>query len=393
MGSGLAFLLGVEAKIAFVKLALATLIPSFVFITLWRIMVKRYLVSHGVLIAMLGSLVVTISLLTAQFFTGEMLSKESLAITLPLVLIVTFYGALLLSNNTKHALLTSLVISSFFSVALLGRSGISYRELSYDFILASMFVAGVGFLGLQIVNAPLKKQYGISIMNVASSFFSNWFYESKGFEEIIDKIGKKTLTLIGGLRVGNGKEKALITIPYFHFGPFGNVGSSRFPSYLAKKVENSMTIHGTATHDFNLTSKSEVKKAINAIMEGKGKKSSLFSYSEARYGKAKASLLSFGDSCICLLSRAPETTEDIAFSAGLVLMESLKSEFKLPLVGDCHNSSAKRITRFTTQSNEFWEYYNAVKKLKKREEKELIFGFAKKELDNNTIDKGGVSVA
>jgi len=63
-----------------------------------------------------------------------------------------------------------------------------------------------------------------------------------------------------------------LIIPYFHFGPFRNIGSSRFPSiiseylYLRKGV-NSMIFHTPTSHDLDLSSHKETKQAIEQVIE------------------------------------------------------------------------------------------------------------------------------
>ncbi len=66
----------------------------------------------------------------------------------------------------------------------------------------------------------------------------------------------------------------LIIAPYFHFGPFKNVGSSRFPGDAAKFFYkrfniNAITVHTPSTHDLDLSSNNEVLNVLTQIADFK----------------------------------------------------------------------------------------------------------------------------
>jgi len=128
----------------------------------------------------------------------------------------------------------------------------------------------MSFVSLILIDAPFKRKYGKSAITIASSFLSEWFYGSGKVEQLLSQIGKEVDIKVTALKIKSMKKKdsnmkndnikdkvkdkdeIYVIIPNFHFGPFGNIGSSRFPSIAKSYLDNVIVLHGTATHEQNL---------------------------------------------------------------------------------------------------------------------------------------------
>jgi putative membrane protein len=283
-----------------------------------------------------------------------------------------------------------LIVYAFALTAM----GFSVENAVLKFLISSgVFLVALYFLFL-VINAPMKRNLGVSSVDAISMFLAQWFYESKELEEAFEKVGEKVKTIVGGVSFSIGKERRDIIVPYVHFGPFGNLGGSAFPSLLSKKVGESIVLHGTATHDFNPISEDEIENILPVIRKPKKWNSETVELRIGEYGKAKAYALLFGDSGIISITRAPYTTEDISFGLGLSIMEMAEKYLKNAIVADMHNSDVEEITSFDAGSAEGFEYMKAVENAlrSKGKKNRLRAGFFSFYPSSPTVGGNGVQV-
>lgn len=248
-------------------------------------------------------------------------------------------------------------------------------------LLALRFLVGSGILLLAlwslyyIINAPAKRNFGVNAVQAVALFFAQALQGSRDFEHILEGMGEEVETLLGAVvfrRKGSKKFKAIFAVPYVHYGPFGNLGGSEFPSILNRQLSKTfgcpaIPFHATAFHDFNPVH----AKSIEPILEAyKGSIADLKGYSDrgafltAKAGRGDVFALQFGKSAFLALTRAPHCTEDVEFSAGFALRNLAKSQgFQEVVIVDKHNSYRPGKMMFYVGSPEFSDYNDSVAQL------------------------------
>ena len=214
-----------------------------------------------------------------------------------------------------------------------------------------MFIAVWAFI--LVVNTPFKDRFGAGILELLSLTLAELFAGGKEtLEKFFSEIGQNTDVFIGLLVLREkktGRTHALIT-PYVHPGPYMELGSSNISYFLAKsltgKFEKVVVFHGTATHDLNLVSSSEMRKLSDEVAKVDLSKLSwshnAFTPVRRRVGQEQVLMIPIGKTVLAILSKAPNNTEDIHIGVGLPIMY-LGSYYCRPkiencLVIDAHNS-------------------------------------------------------
>lgn len=228
-----------------------------------------------------------------------------------------------------------------------------------------------------VINAPAKRNFGISSIQATTLFFAQMMKGSQALEGVLEEMGESADTLLGMVAFRSKKGhrlKALFVVPHVHFGPFGNLGGSEFPFLLSEMLSRrfgceTFVFHSTTTHDFNPVHASAVLNVSAAYARRLGE---LSKRSNARAFSSNASLLSgeannakargiaFGGNAFLALTRAPKRTEDVDFAAGLALKARAESRgYEQALLADAHNSIG--ISKWIEAgSEEFYEYDDAL---------------------------------
>ncbi len=281
---------------------------------------------------------------------------------------IRWYGSLLFAS-------VQLALNVAFSLA--GQSIGIWGGNEPLWILAKIYFASLVFLGaiyaiFWLINAPMKRAYGVSSVDAVSLFLAQWFEHSRGLESLLESVGEKIDTLVGVLAFrAKSKLKCAFVVPYVHFGPFGNLGGSDFPYLISSEFARrwrapAFVFHGTVTHDFNPSASAEVYKIYNACdaalrnMKFEKAKGSI---ATGRFGTCRAECLRIGEDAFIGLSRAPRTTEDIDFSLGLALMKTAEAGgARSAIVADAHNAETGEITRVESGNPIGFEYMEAVRR-------------------------------
>jgi len=126
-------------------------------------------------------------------------------------------------------------------------------------------------------------------------------------------------------------------------------------------------LHATAFHDFNpvhAKSSEYILKQYERGVERLKEYSKQASFLHSKAGSAEVFGLQAGGNAFLTLSRAPESTEDVEYSAGLALRNLARAQgFGEAVVADRHNCYRPGKMMFYVGSDEFNEYYEAVEKL------------------------------
>lgn len=268
----------------------------------------------------------------------------------------------------------------------------------YKVIFSAFVFITVIYILIMIASAPIRKNFGVSGLQVLIYFISQWFYRRSDLEDLFDEIGEEQETYIGALTF-EGKEKHAIFVPCVHFGPFGELGGSDLPARISNAIPNSIVLHGTVTHDMNPVSRTEANKVIEKckkMLKIPVENKNFYLIKESK-GNAKVLLLGFDGSKnegLFILSRAPKTTEDISLGLGMAIRNNALNKFNEAIIVDAHNAETGEFTTFNAGSKIGFEYLDAVDKVKPIiKTKKCYFGFSKMEINEASVGGAGVRVA
>ncbi|NYZ76419.1 DUF2070 family protein [Candidatus Micrarchaeota archaeon] len=302
-----------------------------------------------------------------------------------LVFAIWFSVAYILFNIRKSAVFFGIAQPTLNMVFFMAYGPIASPATAPEIVLMKLYFASSIFLVavyvmFWLVNAPMKRTFGVSGIEAGSLFLAQWFERSKKLEDIFDEVGVEIDTLLGVMAFkAKDKLKCVFLIPYVHFGPFGNLGGSEFPYILSNAINEAtdaevMVFHGTATHDFNPVSSEEavkfIKKTQDALKEMQFKKA-LGSMSLGKSETCRAQSLVVNGKGFLALTRAPRTTEDIDFSLGLAFRNrAIASGLEEAMVADAHNAETGEITRVEAGDPLGFEYMDAIEKAVERRKKD-----------------------
>ncbi|NYZ78298.1 DUF2070 family protein [Candidatus Micrarchaeota archaeon] len=207
-----------------------------------------------------------------------------------------------------------------------------------------------------IVNAPWKRNLGVSALQASTLYFAQFLRGSKDFEQVLNEISENVsipVSVFAFRKRGGRKLKALFVIPTLHFGPFGNVGGSEYPALVSRELEKrfhapAFIFHALVNHDLNPIYSSDFVKVADAVSilleKGSGECgwSDKACFASSSFGVSNVSSLVFGvknaDAGFASVSRAPESTDDFDYALGLALHNALLKHYERGAVTDRHNS-------------------------------------------------------
>lgn len=254
-----------------------------------------------------------------------------------------------------------------------------------------------------IINAPARRNFGISTMQVMALFFAQWTYGSKRLEDVLAEMGEKVETFYATVLFRDIKTRQLKgawLVPYVHFGPVGNLGGSEFPYLLSKPLSQKLKVpvgvyHATVNHDFNpVYSSIHLKlhdaylEEIGALRRGKFSRGMSAQLLESGKGTARFFGLTLGGGGFFAISNAPKSTEDIEFPIGLIMMNKLKSKgLDNAVLADMHNSKTDG-DYVLTGTPEFFELYDLLDEYRQTPLQPFRFGCAQDALEDFGIPQG-----
>lgn len=366
----------------------------------------KYYVFIATVSAVLTCVVYFIGFVTNQVLLGIIVAN---ALSILLWYVSTYIGL----NQKRKAIFLS-VVQAFFNASFLWfwqkysfiepTLAIGSLPIAFFKIIISAAILLTGMLVVfYFINAPAKRNFGISTIQALGLFFAQWTSGQKGFEEVLAEMGEPVETRIEGIvfKTKSGKRKAMFLVPQVHFGPFGNVGGSEFPALLSQKISAEtkapcFVYHTTVNHDFNpvysstyaLIEKKALEQAHN-LDRDKKKFSSTFCFVEKKSsGAAKAAAFGFGKNAFLTLTRAPQSTEDIELSLGMALKNLAMRSWDNAIIVDRHNSLTDG-SMFRTGAKEYFEFEDAVSKtVPPATQAKFKMGVAENPLDAFTLESG-----
>jgi len=189
------------------------------------------------------------------------------------------------------------------------------------------------------------KVMGISVYNYLKGFIDSWVLNDPTLlESLISKNSVAVKSEIDYIVLPDlPRNPLLMIIPYFHFGPFKNIGSSDFPANVSKYFFNkglqTVTMHAPSTHSLDIPNKLEVKKIIEA-MDDFSKPDIIDSISNIysiKSGSSTVHMVRLGNTAILFLEA--EEMEDVPPKViKEIRLEGQKLGYKHVIIIDSHNS-------------------------------------------------------
>ena len=142
-------------------------------------------------------------------------------------------------------------------------------------------------------------------------------------------------------------KPSVLIMPYFHFGPFKNTGSSRFPSfageyYYIEKNMNATVFHTPVTHDLDLSKNNEMENVLEQLsrLDNPLIFTTISDIHEVSLEKARAYAVKLEHSILVILEAAE--MEDIPYDVAEELKRyGRELSYKRVIVIDAHNSLQK----------------------------------------------------
>ncbi|MDH4212577.1 MAG: DUF2070 family protein [Candidatus Thorarchaeota archaeon] len=160
-------------------------------------------------------------------------------------------------------------------------------------------------------------------------------------------------------------------IQYVHPGPFRDVGSSELPSVIMEHVKRKYDIptfvmHGTCTHQQNLTSKDDYQKVLDEIdrlIENTPMHGEISGPHWTDGEKFKVWTLFVGENVLAITTSAPDFTDDISLEVGYDAANMVRQrlpEIKGVAIADAHNCINDHAISVVPGDPEATEYVGAV---------------------------------
>ena len=256
---------------------------------------------------------------------------------------------------------------------------------------------------MRLIGLPFSRVFGLELMDGLSQFFGQWLYGSRELEQTFSRLGETVESEVGVLLFRAKSMELAILVPGVHFGPFGNLGGSRFSHMLASAISKggrkAIVLHGTAGHELNPVAESEfgsllsvTEKAISAI----SRTSPSCSFSAAKSGAETAYALRISENALVTLTRAPLSTEDISHEAGAALRGVALGYCGEAVIADAHNCETAEFEPVPENSAIASSYGDAIRKALGSEslsrQKPLRLGYAEAFPEHPSIGKGGVKL-
>ncbi len=335
--------------------------------------------------------------------------QTALLLTNSIIFGIWFVSLFIMLNYGWKTIFLSLIQPALNISFLKIYSSFLFANLQDPFILGIKFLVSSSVLLLAlgsifyIINAPARRNFGISTLQTMALFSAQWAYGSKGLEEILAEMGEKVETFYGTVVIRSSRSRKLLAIwlvPYVHFGPVGNLGGSEFPALLSKPLSKKYGVpvavyHATVNHDFNPVYSAQhsamlfaYSKEIESLRRSGFTKGFSTQLLESTKGSARLFNATFGNKGFFALSNAPKSTEDIEFPLGLILMNKLKARGLLEAVlVDMHNCKTDG-DYMLAGTREFYDFYDLTDRYKPLPQSEFKFGCANDGLEDFGISQG-----
>ncbi|MBU0586649.1 DUF2070 family protein [Candidatus Micrarchaeota archaeon] len=383
-------------------------IPAILTSIIIKLMIRKVPFKRIITVSMVGQIVYGLAYLGYFTLANTLFNKEVLifvaaALAFLIWLLVARIVFILRWRSFLFAALQTIIYGAFLLTGkTISVSGDPFT-ITVKFLISSGIMFAFIYFFFLIINAPMKRSFGLNTLDAVSLFLAHWFYESKNIEDEFERVGEEAETVLSSYIFKRKNDVVAFVIPYVHFGPFGSLGGSDFSYLIPHELEkryniHSLVFHGTVTHDLNPVASSELEKILSSF--DSGLKSCKFSDSKIAFSRGNsvscfAESLVFDNAAFIGVSRAPETTEDINFGLGLAMMSEAEKQIPIASVVDQHNAETGDITSFEPGSAIGFEYMDSISNSlsKKLKSTKLEVGYSHKQVESPQLGLAGIKVA
>ncbi len=359
-------------RVGYLQLIVLILLLTIVYVYLGMIkLVAMLLIYFAILYLVLKEvidikkivIIFTITYITGIVFYISLHFPIFIVLLVLILVLLIFVLSYVLANNIAF-LISTLYLPTLYFI-------ISESEAWNQMFLNSLIIWAIFTITFfYFITSATLRLFNISIKNLFSKFFISWFYDDPALEEVLNKIGKTKEVDVDVIYLKIGDDIIYLLIPNFHFGPFGSIGSADAPAVFNQTMPNNLVFHGLNHHDRDVTSREQIEKLAVEIAKtpiGEFKKLRM-KYKRYDKDNARADVIFTDDLTLVGLTRYPEVTEDVSSLGGELLRAELKTLVKNPIIFDQHNSDAKVIKYFSTDTQEFQEYLGVIRKIRPQDD-------------------------
>lgn len=222
-------------------------------------------------------------------------------------------------------------------------STLSPQQFGLLGVLCVIYAAAV-WVFLVAVDRPWRRSMGVSMLDFLRGFIGHVAEGTRELEDFFEQLGEEAIVPVTVLafRTDDGAEKARFVLPMIHPGPMGEIGGGNLPERVAESAEGlAFPPHATAGHDFNLVTKREVERLIDAadrahqrIEYGDDATESV----RIEAGDAKLLGQAFGGDGLLVNTFSPEFADDVEYGVGLAARQGARTNgLDDVLLVDAHN--------------------------------------------------------
>ncbi len=190
-------------------------------------------------------------------------------------------------------------------------------------IITSTYFIGIAIMSLAIIyiitlNNTAIEQLKIKPLKFLRAFAKAWTSEDiDELEQIITDNSKENNTTTKIIELTTNQDKINLILPGVHPGPIYPVGSSNIPYQIQEELSlkgyKTAVFHGMNSHEFNLTSKYEVKRYLSSlVMKGQNNKYNTVSKPyKIKSKNTTANGILFNNTPLVILTLSPKGSDDI----------------------------------------------------------------------------------
>ncbi|MCX8173563.1 MAG: DUF2070 family protein [Thermoplasmata archaeon] len=257
--------------------------------------------------------------------------------------------AIALPSHTRAAVISGLHVAITGIPLFLLNPQSPTHIVIFSISTALFMVASIVFL--ETVSYPMKRFFGVKagalVKPLLDHLTDKTAASARELEEFLDSISSYANLYCGVIGIKTRKSDVLIVVPAVHPGPFSMIGGGNLPAKLKKEIKDwkkLMVPHGSATHDFNLSTTEECKKVARFAEQFAGKIRFTDEGSEmVRVSRNNFSVCAqfFGDTVLIVATSAPHPTDDIDYPTGIHAVRIAQKHAAKVVFVDAHNCLVK----------------------------------------------------
>jgi putative membrane protein len=223
------------------------------------------------------------------------------------------------------------------------------------------------------VSVPFERDLGINGPELLRAFGYDYLTNnSEPMESTLSQIGEMQDIPIEILLIKKDDGLAAVgVVEYVHPGPFRHIGSSSLPSAIIEHIDEkhgvpAFVMHGSCTHQQNLTSKKDfplVMAEIDRLIDETEVYDTMSGPHWSDLGKFKVWTLFTGKDVLTISTSAPEFTDDISLDVGRAAADMVRSrmlEIENVSIVDAHNCIDGEAVSVMPGDSEAGEYVGAI---------------------------------